>query len=825
MQKIRSLTIPALLVVILFLCRGFVFANGVYYEISDDEKWEIAERHLFFEEYDKAISIYKQLLETKPGNHNISYKIAFAKLKSGNPDLLTGAIDFFKYASENTGRFTRNSPRCTRSPINVYHYLGIAYELKNDHNEAQKYFDKFNQKAGYFDKKSIELNPRELWQSAELSLAYENYRSALKHYKKLLEYYPENHHFNFKLGFIYLISEELQDIEKARDYLNFAAENTTKRFKNRFRTKKAPHYTNYYLGVTHMLEKDYEKALEIFLEYQENMGFRESRSLYADLVDRDIKTSQKGGYFVREDRMKTPRIRVEGLQKELIRCPVFSEDAGRLIFTYGTANIFPRDLNFYHNYDASPFDDIYIAQFGEDGIFHSPINISEDLDIRFPHLPVSVTADGNELYLVVDEGDNGQIYMSRFEDGKYQKARPVNALNSRRWESHASITADGSRIYFTSGRSGSFGELDIWYADRNETGQWGRPQNLGEIINTPFKEEMPYISRDGKKLFFSSEGHINFGGFSMFFSKYDEELQEWTTPENLGYPYSTTGNDMGYFVEIAGGFMFCPVNDSKRREGIYDNECICLLEEAPPILADISGIVKPENDEDILPDNTSIKVFFHETEQKISETILDQNGNFEFFELLPGDYSLIVYTEFNELKIHELNIPENTEKITDILILIPGVATDEYIAAKKEAELKKIFEDAPVVEAVFFDFDRYEVLPKYFENLQIIAKYLRAFPEAKILLTGHTDHFGPQEYNLILSKNRAEAVKKYLVEVENTDASQISTSWRGKLDLITIDTYDDNIRRLNRRVEIKLIEDGKIPIIIKPISVPREYQR
>ncbi len=410
MQIFRSLITLLILLVVSQCFTDNVFADGIQHEKSDTDQWNLAERYLFFEEYDNAAELYKYLLDKDPGNHHLSYKLAYAKLKSGDTDMLSGAIDYFKYASENTGRFTRNRLQCTRSPMNVYHYLGRAYELTGNENEAQKYFEKFDEKAGYFDKKSIEISPRQLFQNAELSLAYENYRSALNYYKKLLEYYPDNHHFNFKTGYIYLISEELQNIEVAREYLQFATENTTKRFRNKFRTKKAPHYSLYYYGVTYMLEKDYEKALKIFTDYKENIGIKDSRSLYADLVNRDIKTSQAGGYFIREERMKTPRIQVEGLDRELIRCQIFCSDAKRLIFTYGSSNVFPRDLNFYHNYDASAFDSIYIAELGEDGIFHSPINITKDLDIRHPHLPVSATADCKELYIVVDEGDQGDSY-------------------------------------------------------------------------------------------------------------------------------------------------------------------------------------------------------------------------------------------------------------------------------------------------------------------------------------------------------------------------------------------------------------------------------
>ena len=63
-----------------------------------------------------------------------------------------------------------------------------------------------------------------------------------------------------------------------------------------------------------------------------------------------------------------------------------------------------------------------------------------------------------------------------------------------------------------------YGGLDIYVSKRDSTGDWGPAVNLGPVINTPYNEESPFLSKDDKTLFFSSRGHFNMGGYDIFSS-------------------------------------------------------------------------------------------------------------------------------------------------------------------------------------------------------------------------------------------------------------------------------------------------------------------
>ncbi len=120
------------------------------------------------------------------------------------------------------------------------------------------------------------------------------------------------------------------------------------------------------------------------------------------------------------------------------------------------------------------------------------------------------------------------------------------SVNTGADETHASITADGKTLYFTSSRRGGLGGLDIYRSNRLPSGIWGEAENLGAKINTPEDEETPFLADDGKRLYFSSKGHFNMGGQDVFFSPVTE-TGNWKDPVNIGFPINTTGDDLFYY--------------------------------------------------------------------------------------------------------------------------------------------------------------------------------------------------------------------------------------------------------------------------------------
>ena len=72
---------------------------------------------------------------------------------------------------------------------------------------------------------------------------------------------------------------------------------------------------------------------------------------------------------------------------------------------------------------------------------------------------------------------------------------------------------------------------------------WTAPELLGEHLTSSGNEIFPMLSHDGQSLYFASDGLYGMGGYDLYVSKWNSELQEWDTPSNLGFPYSSPYDD------------------------------------------------------------------------------------------------------------------------------------------------------------------------------------------------------------------------------------------------------------------------------------------
>lgn len=133
---------------------------------------------------------------------------------------------------------------------------------------------------------------------------------------------------------------------------------------------------------------------------------------------------------------------------------------------------------------------------------------------------------------------------------------PLNlgaVLNSPFFDQGPALSKDGLSLYFASNRPGGFGGMDIWVSQRASLeAPWGAPMNLGQVINTADADFVPSFSRDDHWMFFNST-RPGLGGFDIWVS-YREHTKDdfgWQQPVNLGPPVNTPFNDAGanYFED------------------------------------------------------------------------------------------------------------------------------------------------------------------------------------------------------------------------------------------------------------------------------------
>ncbi len=176
--------------------------------------------------------------------------------------------------------------------------------------------------------------------------------------------------------------------------------------------------------------------------------------------------------------------------------------------------------------------------------------------------------DGSVLYYFKGrEPSQGQIYMDTFQKVEERRLSsdpfrgPVNPAIGDGTPHFVNDTL----VYFSSRRPGGYGGLDLYYTTFS-AGRWAAPKNLGDVVNTPYDESTPFLARDGKTLYFSSNHpQRSMGGLDVLKTVYNSRSGRWTEPENVGMPVNSAGDD-AYFRIAKDGFT--AFFSSSRKDGL-----------------------------------------------------------------------------------------------------------------------------------------------------------------------------------------------------------------------------------------------------------------
>jgi outer membrane protein OmpA-like peptidoglycan-associated protein len=106
---------------------------------------------------------------------------------------------------------------------------------------------------------------------------------------------------------------------------------------------------------------------------------------------------------------------------------------------------------------------------------------------------------------------------------------------------------------------------------------------------------------------------------------------------------------------------------------------------------------------------------------------------------------------------------------------------------------------------VFFDFDKWDLRPESFVELDRVVKLLKENPSMEIELSAHTDSFGSDDYNFKLSDNRARSCMEYLLS-KGIAPSRVTSQGYGETKPVAPNDTPEN-RQLNRRVEFKITKN------------------
>jgi hypothetical protein len=362
---------------------------------------------------------------------------------------------------------------------------------------------------------------------------YGNYFEAIDLYSKLVVSFPEENIYKINLGNSYLRTHVAP--KKALGY--FLEVYETGDFDLDFLLD---------LARAHMYHLQYDDALKVLKEFKTAGGLKKKNE---GLYNRMVANCEAA-----LDLMKYPvRVKFKNLGENINTeypdyHPFFSENGENIVFT-SRRKVRPGSKPEFDGYFPS---DIFMAKKGIDG-WELADRLGDRINTIYDEQSVGYSKSGDSLFFYIDHIDNfGDIYLSVRRRNIYTPPVELEVINTAAVESSCSVSRDGSALVFSSDRKGGSGLLDIWMVKKDEEGNWGEPENLGESINTSFNEDFPTLSSDGKTLYFCSEGHPGMGGYDLYFSTWDDQSKIWTTPQNLGYPLNGPGNEKNISFSASG---------------------------------------------------------------------------------------------------------------------------------------------------------------------------------------------------------------------------------------------------------------------------------
>ncbi|RQP19331.1 MAG: tetratricopeptide repeat protein [Parapedobacter sp.] len=404
-----------------------------------------------------------------------------------------------------------------------------------------------------------------------------------------------------------------------------------------------------------------------------------------------------------------------------------------------------------------------------------------------------ISPDGKYLFFTGCNRPDGlgscDIYVSRREDNRWGTPHNLGApVNSGGWEAQPALAADGRTLYFVSNRRGGQGGYDIWKSVLQSNGQWGQPQNLGPAINTPYDESSPYIHADNRTLYFASNGWPGFGNKDIFKSQMDS-AGNWQSPVNLGYPINDHHEQSALSVSMNGRQAFFSTRRSDALGGLDIYSFDLPQEVMPHPVAYLKGIIVDAENE--APIQADVAV----TDIQADQVVYHEQADYEdgtFLAPLPFGKTYALHIKQPGYLFFSENYPlDDSTKIND--------------AYEIRIALSRIkVGSTGTLNNIFFDVNRYELLPKSKSDLDNLIEFLNLNKTVRVEIGGHTDNTGSETHNQTLSENRAKAVRDYLIHAGIATARLTYKGYGQSQPIASNDT--DEGRQLNRRTDFKIIE-------------------
>jgi outer membrane protein OmpA-like peptidoglycan-associated protein len=470
----------------------------------------------------------------------------------------------------------------------------------------------------------------------------------------------------------------------------------------------------------------------------------------------------------------------------------------------------------------SPFNqDVWIAEISEDG-FTNIEHPAYPLNNALPNSVVSTSLEDNKLIVINQFYSDGSMYegfsyTSRDANGIFNMPEPIHIYEFYNLSSdiNMSLSLDGKVMVLSLKRKDSYGQNDLYVSFLVKDDLWSAPKHMGSVLNTIYRETTPFLSRDKKKLYFSSNRRGTLGGNDIYMSeRIDYTWLKWTEPKPLKEPINSPFDDSQPFIDHVNDYFYF----TSKRDGSSDIFRLA-LKPKPRLKKPI--VLKGKIRNSVTGKLIRSQLYYGPRTAK---------GYLEFFNTYSGEFEFTL-TEYDVYKFLPSKIGFESKQILfdarladeanlpyyEITLYLDPVAKNQFeVSVTAESGTVSDSVKTPGIESlavgelinlsnIYFIRSEATILDRSTESLNNLVSMMRENPDLVIRIEGHTDNVGIEKDLMDLSWRRTEVIKQYLINHEIA-RDRIKTVGYGPNRPVT-DNSSEEKRSQNRRVELRILKD------------------
>lgn len=429
----------------------------------------------------------------------------------------------------------------------------------------------------------------------------------------------------------------------------------------------------------------------------------------------------------------------------------------------------------------------------EGNVKEGKTGLMDDISQGYHSGPVSYCAKTGELFVTLSNFENPDIKNKVYQKANIRLKIIVVKKEGNNWKlinelpfnnptysvGHPAISATGDTLIFASNvPDKGEGETDLYMSVR-KNGTWGEPSNLGNKINTAKNEMFPFLFR-GNMLFFASNGINESGKLDLYYSCISGN--GFSTPVALD-KFNTSEDDFGLVIHKEGKVGYFA---SRREGGLGDDDIYKVTFDKGKF--DLELLVQDKISKEPMP-NATVRFSDGKIMVTNSAGIITRDLGYD------ADYEATSEIEgyMNEsISFSTSNQPYGTiKKVINV----------------EKVKVGQVF----TLENIFYDFDKWDILPESEVELNKLVKIMNDNPDWKVELGSHTDCRGSDSYNELLSQKRSDSAVGYIIS-KGISKNRIIAKGYGETQLVNhcddgVDCSEEDHRK-NRRTEFKILGMG-----------------